>query len=346
MKNILLFTSLLVVIFTACKNDNNDTTEIFQKHRDNIVNLSDKITAIKTDLFFSDSELKIVDDYLLVNDWHSMDTKGIHLYDKKSFAFVASTAFRGRGPGEISSQGRITVEPNNKIFWVPDHGKRVTFKFYLDSALNNELYLPTEKKELFDELFLDRYDFLNDSIALGKAVHVVNFNAFDMAMAKMNLKTNTTERFGYEHPESVGKKSNSYFLLSRENKFYVNAFVFLDLITICDLDGNLKCNIYGPGYIYNKDKHNSYFHGVDILNNKIIVSYNGDANMIFDEKGNPLHGNSPSKIMVFDFEGNYLQTYETGSKFSYFCIDKENNRIIAYFQDRENPLGYINLELD
>lgn len=347
MKNSYLF--LIIVSIAGCTlgvNNKTQKTEKFQKQRDNIINVSDKISDIKTDLYFSDSELNIIGDYLLINDWHSTDIKGIHLYNKKTFDFITSTAFRGRGPGEISSQGRVTIEPNNKIFWVPDHGKRVTFQFYLDSVLNNELYLPTLKKELLDELFLDRYDFLNDSTALGKAVHVVNFNAFDMAMAKLNLKTNTTEKFGYEHPESFGKKSNSYFALSRGNNLYVNAFVFMDLITICDLDGNLKYNIYGPGYINEKEKHNSYFQGVEIWGDKIIASYNGDADMIFDEKGNPLHGNYASKFLVFDLEGNYLQTLEAGFKFSNFCVDAENKRIIIYFQEREEPLGYINLNLD
>jgi len=34
---------------------------------------------------------------------------------------------------------------------------------------------------------------------------------------------------------------------------------------------------------------------------------------------------------------------ETGDKFSYFCVDEANNRIIAYFEGREEALGYFNI---
>jgi hypothetical protein len=120
----------------------------------------------------------------------------------------------------------------------------------------------------------------------------------------------------------------------------------LDLISICDLEGNLKYNIYGPGYINDKDKRNSYFKGVEIWGDKIIVSYNGDAAMIFNKKGNPLRGSYSSKFIIFDQNGDYLQTIDTGSEFSQFCVDNENNRIITYFQERENPLGYFSLDLN
>ncbi len=334
----------LVILFSACKNAGENSTEIIQKHRDNILDVGNEIKDIETDLFFVDPELKIIGNYLMVNDWLTTDTKQIHLYNKNTFEFVTSTGFRGRGPGEISNPGRIVAEPDGQVFWAPDHGKRILYKFYLDSVLKNPNYLPGEKRSLNDELFVERYDFLNDSIALGKAVHVLNFNSFDMAMAKMNINSNTTEKFGYEHPEATGKKSNSFFALSLTNNYYVNAFLFLDLMTICTLDGTLKCNIYGPGYLNDEGKRNSYFQDVAVWDDKIIASYNGGADMIYDEKGNPLHGAYPSKFLVFDSDGNYLKTLDPKSQFSHFCVDKENQRLVVYFEERVNPLGYINLK--
>ena len=116
-------------------------------------------------------------------------------------------------------------------------------------------------------------------------------------------------------------------------------------MTICDLDGNLKYNVYGPGWLNNKDNKNNYFNGVDLISNHIIASYLGDAGIIFDEYKRP-RGNIPSRFLVFDLEGNYKETIETGHKFQAFCVDEDNKRVIAYFDGRENPLGYLNLNFD
>ena len=114
--------------------------------------------------------------------------------------------------------------------------------------LINKMFKPTITKKLDYKLFLERFGFINDSIAVGKAVHVTSNSSYDMAMAKLNINTNLTERFGYENPEAIGKKSNSLFAMLVENSFYVNCYYLCDLITICDLEGNLKYNVYGPGW--------------------------------------------------------------------------------------------------
>ena len=116
-------------------------------------------------------------------------------------------------------------------------------------------------------------------------------------------------------------------------------------MTICDLDGTLKCNVYGPGWLNNKDNKNNYYNGVDLISNYIIASYLGDAGMIFDEYKR-LKSNFPSKFLVFGIDGNYKETIETGHKLFCFCVDEEDNRVIVYFEDRENPLGYFTLNFD
>jgi len=88
----------------------------------------------------------------------------------------------------------------------------------------------------------------------------------------------------------------------------------------------------------------AFFSDVYILNGHIIASYIGDVDIIYNEFKRP-EGNRPSKFLIFDLEGNYRATIETEFKFDYFCVDEENNRIIAYFAERENPLGYFDLNL-
>lgn len=329
----------------GCKSRDDEKAEKIQNERNNILNVKDEIIDIKSDILFGNSMLYIVDDILIVEEIKPSGNKGIHLFNKNTFEYITSTGIMGHGPGEIIRYGRIGVDNKNRVLWVPDHGKKVMLKFPLDSVLSDEMYKPTKALALKDNIFIERFGLLNDSIALGKAVQVLSSNSYSMTMAKFNFNTNTTEKYGYEHPEATDKNSNSQFKLSVENNFYVNCYASFDLMTICDLDGNLKYNIYGPDGLENKDNKRTYFTGVDALNKNIIASYVGDVRLITNEFQR-LQGNLPSKFLIFDDEGNYKKTIETGHKFSFFCVDERNKRVIAYFSDRDNPLGFFNLNLD
>ena len=185
--------------------------------------------------------------------------KEIHLFDKKSFKYITSTGIVGKGPGEISSPGTPGIDRKSRAFWICDFGTRILYKFPIDSILNNSMFKPTIKQEQQNDFFLQSFGFLNDSIALGKAVHLTSNSSFDMAMVKLNINTNVLAKYGYENPDAIGKKSNSRFAFSEKNKIYGNCYLTCDLLTICNLDGTLRSNIYGPGWFDNKQDKNSYF---------------------------------------------------------------------------------------
>ncbi len=340
-----MFLTAVLIIVLSCKN-NSDREQITYKKYDNIINVKDQIVDIKTDLIFGDAGLSIADNFLVIDEHTPNGAKGIHLFDKNSFEFVTSTAIIGKGPGEVNRQGGVVYNATTRDLWVSDHGKMVLWKFPLDSILSNNHFLPTESIPLNYELFISRYSFLNDSIAIGKAITINRDKSFEVKTAKLNVNTNEIVQFGYEHPYATGKKSHSYFALSKKHSIYVCPNIYCDLMTVCDLNGNLKFNILGPDWEKNKDNRKEYFSptGVVVAKNYIIAAYLNEAGIIMDKQQRP-RGNSPSKLMVFDINGNYIQTIETGHKFIRFCVDEENNRIIAYFNDRLNPLGYFKLNL-
>ncbi|MGE0077536.1 MAG: hypothetical protein AB7S48_06725 [Bacteroidales bacterium] len=344
-KKIAKYLYIVLLIVTSCKINDDKRLETIQTKRDNIIDVSKDIIDIKTSILLGNCFLYIIDNYLVISENSPCGDKGIHIFNKNTFEYITSTGIIGKGPGEVTRQGRIGVDHKNKILWVSDHGKQVMWKFPLDSILNNNMYKPTEKLDLLNNLFIERYDFLNDSIALGKAVHVLSTDSYDMVTAKLNLHTNVTEIFGYEHPNAIGKKSNSFFALSLKDSIYVNCYSNCDLMTICNLNGNLKCNIVGPDGLENKNYKKVYYSGIDIIKTYIIASYIGNATFYYDDFKR-LKGNLPSKFLIFDKEGNYKETLETGSKFTYFCIDEDNNRIIVYFDGRENPLAYFNFKIN
>ncbi|MDD3743732.1 MAG: hypothetical protein PHX54_08930 [Lentimicrobiaceae bacterium] len=339
---LLLYSFLMFLI--GCNTNNASKTEIVQKHRDIIVDVSESIVDIKTEILLGSSHLYITDNFLIVAEISPKNDKCIHLFNKNSFEYLSSTGIIGRGPGEITNLGRIGIDENNKILWVVDHGKKVMHKFPLDSILANNNFKPTSCLNMNEELLLVDFGFLNDSIVLGRALHPLSHSTFDMTMTKLNVNTNEIERFGYENPECSGKKTIATFSLSVENNFYVNCYDECDLLTICDLDGNVKHNVYGPGWNDKDQDKKAYYFGSDIFNGKIVAAYIGYLEFVF--KGNITRGAAPSTLIVFEKDGRYLKTINTGYEFERFCIDEENKRIIAYFIDREEPLGYFNIPVE
>ncbi|MDA3780999.1 MAG: BF3164 family lipoprotein [Bacteroidales bacterium] len=347
MKNINIIVSFLILFSFSCKIGDKKKTEKIQKSRNIIVNVEDKIIDIKTDVLMGSSVvLNIIEDFLIITDLTASNSSGMHFFNKHTFNYITSAGIMGKGPGEITRIGRPGIDNKNKIIWVPDYGKKKMWKFHLDSIINNKTYKPTEKLDLYDNLFLvNKFSFLNDSIALGNSLRVLSNSSFDMAMTLLNVKTNVTELFGYEHPKTIGKKSESFSKLSLEHEIYINSYTYCDLLTICDLNGNLKYNIYGSGWLKNESNKNSYFYETEVFKHNIVVAYNGEADIIYNEYMRPI-GNNPSKFLVFDMDGDYKETIETNHKFTSFCVDEENKRVIIYFDERKNSLGYINLNIN
>ena len=58
---------------------------------------------------------------------------------------------------------------------------------------------------------------------------------------------------------------------------------------------------------------------------RIIVSYSGRANDSAES--------APTTLLLFDLEGNYLESWETGHRISDFCLDAENRRLILALDD-------------
>lgn len=342
MKRILYFQYVIfVLLLFSCGKHKESKIEIVQRNRDKIINVSDRITSINPEILFGSSLFYIIDNVLIVDEISPKGMKGIHLFDKNKFNYLLSTGFIGKGPGEITRSGRLGINEGSRIIWVPDYGKNIMYKFPLDSVLNNSTFKPKISIKINPKFFMERFSFLNDTIAIGQAWTITSNSSFETHMSKLDLRNNRLTRFGYEHPEITGKKSNSVFAMSYENNFYVNCYYYCDLVTICDLNGNCKCNVYGPGWHINNREKNSYFLDVDLYSNYIIASYIGSKGLVV--KGNIKRGAAPTRFIVFDSSGNYIKTIETGFEFERFCVDKDNKRIIAYFIDREEPMGYFDI---
>lgn len=330
MKNILEY---LLLIALCCGCAQSATTEKYQKSRNNIVNIHDKIKEIEIeDVLIGKISLPyIIDKYLIISDYESPDQL-IHIFDKNTFRYLTSTAYKGQGPGEIAMIGHIEYDKARRKFYVTDHGKQKIFSYDLDSVLSDPSYMPEVKLDMDINLFPDIYKYIDDTLCIGRVIKPIGTNDFKPYVAKWNMLTGNMQLMKYEHPDIQKVRFSSE--VSPEHNMYLQCYSRHDLMTICDLNGNLKYNIYGPAWTSNVSQTSHYWEAV-FCGDRIIASYSGG-----DRRTNT---DFPTKLLVFNLEGDYLQTLETNYRISRFCYDRENNRLI-FCMDDEIQFGYLDLD--
>jgi hypothetical protein len=332
---------LYILFFLACCNCTHQSEHAKrQQKRDNIVDVKKNIKELVFEdvLINANAWACLIDDYLLIKD-HKSVNKMIHIFDKNNFNYITSFADRGQGPGEIANIGHIAWDKVNRLLYVSDHGKQRIFSYQLDSVLSNDWYMPNVKMKLDIGLFPDRYHYINDTLSIGIIIEPVGNSDFKQFIGKWNMVTGETKRMNYEHPDIDRKRIS--FAASMDHGIYVECYRNRDLMTICDLNGNLKYNIYGPGWSNSESRRISYYGDASFCGNKIIVSFSGKNT--FNKETGPKFI-YPTKFLVFNLDGDYLQTLETGFRIIKYCCDSENNRIIMSLDDDEMQFAYLDLE--
>lgn len=324
---------LFICLLGGCK-QGIETEKHYSKF-DKVVNVRDQIQAINFDeeevIFSSNAFIHLMGDYLLIGD-HLAQDKYIHLFDKNDFRYITSTAPKGEGPEEVGRLGNIGINEKEREFYVIDHAKYRLYSYHIDSVTANPQYIHIEKAKLKDSLVPVEYTYISDTLSIGWFVTPIGNGDFHPDVGKWNMLTGEIQLMEYQHPNLKKKRIN--FDVSMEHGIYVECQTRHDLMSICTLDGKLKCNVYGPQWTYDRTSNVYYNLHVGFCGDKILAFYSGGD---YDKEY------YPTKIQVFDVEGNYLKTLETGYNLISFCYDKDNNRIILNMND-EILTGYLNLD--
>ncbi len=335
---------LLFILLPLLGCNSNSKTEKHPDFSKNIIDVSNKIVPVKTGLIFQNMPAIItVGNCLVITDRSSFD-KGFLLFDKKTFKYLAGGGSKGQGPGQIVKYDNVVTTANtidNRSFYAFDYSQLKLYKYAIDSILNNQKYLPEEVLSMNLKQVLGSFSTLNDSLFLGTALKT---RPVIQEVVRFNFHTKKAEPFGYVNPanEKLHQKSFFTFDLSPDRDKYIQAFHDIDLMTICDIDGNLVCNIYGPDWD-KKRKDFTFYGNVKIGKKYIIAGYLGEKSFKIGNSGK-VEVVGASKLLVFDLQGNYLKTLNIGEETNGLCIDEENNRIILSLTDRDEPLGYLDLK--
>jgi hypothetical protein len=330
----------LLFIFICLSCTHNSETEKYQRKRNNIIKVQEQIKEIMTEdaLIGRENYLYIMNNYLIISSPKNVENV-IHLFNKKDFQYIMSFGSIGQGPGEIANMGAIGINEAERLFYVSDHGKQKIVSYSLDSVLINTSYMPEEKMKMNENYFPSRYKYINDTLCVGLVIEPIGNSDFKQSLAKWNMNTGEIKLMKYEHPDIRKKRIN--FAVSMKKNIYVESHYYIDLLTICNLDGDLKYNIYGDRIKNKQTNKTLYYNDIEFCNDKIIASYSGGDTFTKDENG--IKSNYPSKFLIFDIKGNYIKTLEVGYSIVDFCYDKDNNRIIMSLDD-EMQFAYLELD--
>lgn len=328
MKNSGYFFLLLFLI--SCTT--NSVTEKYQKNRNKILNVVSKLHKITLGdvMIGSNARVFIIGDKLIVSDYKSYD-KQIHLFNKNDYTYLTSFAQKGEGPNEITNIGYVAVDEKRNKLYVSDHGKQKIFSYDIDSLIQDSLYVPSVKWNMDVKTFPSEYDYYSDTLSIGRVIQPIGNNDFKPVVARINFEKKLFTLMPYEHPKI--KRNRFLCASSLESNIYVQCYNYCDLMTICSLDGKLKCNVYGPMW-YDQSYKLDCFHKVIIADNKIFALYSGKKLKISE---------SSTMCQVFDLNGDYLYTIDFGHLTADFCFDKDNNRLILILDDEDFQFAYLNL---
>lgn len=331
---------LYILLLTVCWScAQNSKTEVYQNKRANILDVQDRVKeiAINDVLIGPISPLCIVGEYLIIGDVKSQDNL-IHIFNKNDFSYLTSVLSRGEGPDEITNMGYIGTDGMSHIFCISDHGKQKIFAYDIDCILSDSLYKPTVKAKMAERSFPNKYKSINDSLYLALIIKPTGNLGYNENITKWNMKTGEMDNMLYEHPDI--KKKRVDFDLSIKGGCYVECYLYHDLMTICDLNGNLRYNIYGPEWDKSTNRV-SFYGGVAYCKDKIVALYSGKETFYNSGSGG-MKVDRPTKFLVFDMNGNYIQTIETKCQILNFCYDEKNNRIIMSLDD-DMQFAYLDL---
>jgi hypothetical protein len=300
--------------------------------------VNDKIKKIEIEevLLGWASRLDLVNNYLIISDGLAYD-EVIHIFDKNNFEYLTSVGYRGQGPGEIANMGTVVADKERNTLYVSDHGKHRVFSYHLDSIFANPRYMPEVKIVMQERLFPVQYIYINDTLSYGRIIQPTGNYGYTEFIGKWNMLTGEITPMKYTHPKI--EKKRAFFTVSMENNIVVEVYHHHDLMTILDLDGNLKYNIYGRGWDSTTSNARKFYGKVMFVKDKIFTLFSNGREQFIDDRTHDI----PTEFLVFDINGNYLKTLEVGSMIMDFNYDEENGRIILHLDD-EMQFAYFELD--
>ena len=328
-----LFIGVGLMLCAACASQQAGT-EKFYKDWDKTTDVRTHVHEIDMDsvLIHANSTPYIAGRYLLIADAQSTGSL-IQAFDKNDFRYLGSFVRQGEGPNAITRLGSLGINGDRQPIYLTDYGKMKIFACHVDSALHDSAYTLREVAPMNPAQFPADFTLTDDSLGIGRFIIPTSNSDYRPRVAKWNLFTGKCEPMPYEYPDIAHKHITCG--VSPRDKVYAECYDNVDLMTLCDFDGKLLCNIHGPAWDADSQQPMHYYSNAVFRKGQVIAAYSGG-----DKRTDDYY---PTRFQVFDLEGNYLKTLDVGYKILRYCYDEANDRLIICFNDAIQ-YGYIDLK--
>ncbi|MDQ8140571.1 BF3164 family lipoprotein [Chryseobacterium sp. CFS15] len=338
--NFILF--LFFLIFYSCKQNNNNVEFKIQKNDSDInLNGSDKLSIVLKPINIHGifTSIAVVDSILICGNFRS--EKLINIYSLNNNKLIDTIITRGNAQNEGLSVANIFIQ-NNQIAWIYDITLSKLFKINIDylqknKVIEKEIRLPTNLKNLIspsiigDSLLLAttysmdncRYfyaDFQQIKKKIGKLPKVNNNKLLeDIPNTKFPNKAYLFKATSIKH--SFKNKVAVFYNKASRAEFYVNDKLEKTIYNKDNFNPKMYVTKLKMGFSVEDDEKTIYAYlSVAYTEDYIYCLFSGDKN----------GETSSEKILIFDWDGNFIKELSLDRKVSKICINQKTKTLYCY----------------
>lgn len=310
------------------------SVDIKQASRDNIVDVSNQLHTIDTDTLMIGGSNYIYanNDRFFVLDVRPAEEIGFaHVFNAQTLEYDGAFGQYGAAPTEILMPGGMFLNNGEGTVYIQDNAQWKILEYNVSDALKNDQYKPTIKLSFAAAGVPYRGVYVNDTLAICEIVSIKPDDSSSRSIGRFNLATGETSELSPD--EKWPDKARQICAVAPDNSFAVEAGYCLDLMKIYNPDGSIKRRITGPGYKEPIESGDAdQFTDIAVTNDYILGLYSGSNNY------------ATEKIMVFNHDGEYLATLSLGVDASRMAYSPKLNRLFLSVEDENSQFAYIDFD--
>jgi hypothetical protein len=277
-------------------------------------------------------DMKLYDSILAVVSGN--ENHYFYFYNYKTHEKLAEIGTKGKGPGEFTGYPKLMsyfTETDNQILcWIRDSDKRQFIQVSLNASVDSGHFVVNKILEIAKTGNAGICELLNDSIIADNSWRRENESLCVYKFGQEDMLWSIKKDKDLEMRSSYGPSSSQILHVSTTNQKIVTSFAYIPRIHIYSSSGILEKVIEeknSPGIVAPsggprefEQKNPFRFYGA-LLSEKFIIII--DENRILGEI-------TPSKILIFDYNGNAIARYSLDRVIRGYTMDWEQGHMIAF----------------
>ena len=282
--------------------------------------------------------------------------KYFHFYNYKTHEKLAEIGTKGQGPGEFTGLPRLmtyyTQEADEIVCWIRDDNRKQFFQFPLLASINSGKFVVNKVVKIAETGNAGACELLNDSIIADRSWRRENESLCGYKFGQEEMLWSIRKDKSLEIRSSYGGASSEILHVSTINQKIVTSFQFIPRIHIYSSSGILEKAIEqknSPRIVIPSDgpqkfvQKNQRFYPEFVLKNpmRFFGALFSEKFIIIIDENRIQSEITPSKILIFDYNGNAIARYSLNRMIRGYTMDWEHGHMIAF-----DPGNYEFLEYD